>query len=862
MNSDQIRQKFLDFFANKGHRVEPSASLIPHNDKTLLFVNAGMVPFKDVFSGREKRDYCRAVSSQRCVRAGGKHNDLENVGFTARHHTFFEMLGNFSFGDYFKEEAIEFAWQFLTEELKIPADRLWVSVYEDDDDAEDIWVKKIGFPKSRISRCGAKDNFWSMGDTGPCGPCSEIFYDHGEDIAGGPPGHADEDGDRFIEIWNLVFTQFDRQADGYLKPLTHPCVDTGMGLERLAALLQGKHNNYDTDLFKQITKTITNLTSGIKIVHPSVRVIADHIRSTSFLIADGIMPSNEGRGYVLRRIIRRAIRHGHKLGIDEIFFYKLVKPLVETMSKVYPILSEQQQNIENSLKKEEERFATTLNQGMSLLEEAISELKDNKLDGKIVFKLYDTFGFPVDLTADVAREKNLTLDMEGFESQMKLQKERARASGDFSAKDNVPNIDSQSEFLGYESLSNASKVVAIIDNGKVVQQLNKESKAIIVLDKTPFYAQSGGQIGDMGILSNGTVLFKVRDTQKQPSGAFEHHGILEKGPLKVGDTLEAIVDKNNRRDIARNHSATHLLHAALREVLGENVQQKGSLVDNEKLRFDFSYEGNIADEYLLKIESMVNNKILANTKVWTEETDIENATKKGAMALFGEKYDKVVRVLTMGKNDFSVELCGGTHVNYLGDIGLFKIINQTGVAAGVRRIEAITGHKAYLHSCDVEKGLKKIASLTKSSYSDVVEKIETLVGQQKELEKKLEKMIQKNLNSSSDDFLSKAIEVKGIKVLAIQLLDVSPKEGRHLVDRFKSKLGTAIVVLAIVNGEKISLVAGVTKDLTDKYNAGTILGNVAQQLDGKAGGRADMAQGGGSNVAKLEAVLNGIKDTI
>lgn len=865
MTANQIRQKFLDFFANKNHTIEPSASLVPYNDKTLLFVNAGMVPFKDVFSGREKRKYTRAVSSQRCVRAGGKHNDLENVGFTARHHTFFEMLGNFSFGDYFKEEAIEFAWQFLTEELKIPASRLWVSVYEEDDEAEEIWIKKIGFPKSRISRCGAKDNFWSMGDTGPCGPCSEIFYDHGEDIAGGPPGHADEDGDRYIEIWNLVFTQFDRQIDGYLKPLENPCVDTGMGLERLTALLQDKHNNYDTDLFKQITKTITNLTSGIKITHPSVRVIADHIRSTAFLIADGVIPSNEGRGYVLRRIIRRAIRHGHKLGISEIFFYQLLKPLVKTMSQAYPILLEQQEHIAKILEKEEQRFAQTLIQGMTLLEEAIATLKGKKLKGETIFKLYDTFGFPVDLTADVAREKNLKIDLIGFEAEMKKQKDRAKNKANFDAQEFTPNINSQSEFLGYEGLKNSAKITAIIYKGEVVSQLEANNKGIIILDKTPFYAQSGGQIGDSGELLNDKFLFKVKDTQKQVSGAFEHYGVLEKGALKVGDVLEAVVDKNNRSNIARNHSATHLLHAALREVLGENVQQKGSLVDAEKLRFDFSYEGNIADEFLLKIESIVNRKILGNTKVWTEETDIETAKKKGAMALFGEKYDKFVRVLTMGKNNFSVELCGGTHVNYLGDIGLFKITAQSGVASGVRRIEAITGYKAYCYSCKTEQNVKKIADLTKSTEDKVVDKVQNLLNQQKALDKELAKIKRENLKNSSDDLLSKVVEIKGIKVLAIQLLDVSAKEGRDLVDKFKTKLGSAIVILAMVNQEKISLVAGITKDLTVKYNAGEILGSIAKKLDGKAGGRADMAQGGasgGSNVAKLQSVLDEIPKII
>ncbi|MBT5165171.1 MAG: alanine--tRNA ligase, partial [Candidatus Thioglobus sp.] len=676
MKTAQIRQKFLDFYASKEHTIEPSSSLVPHNDKTLLFVNAGMVPFKDVFSGLEKRPYTRAVSCQRCVRAGGKHNDLENVGYTARHHTFFEMLGNFSFGDYFKREAIQYAWEFLTVELGLPKEKLWVSVFEEDDEAEAIWVNEIGFPKNRISRCGAKDNFWQMGDTGPCGPSSEIFYDHGEQIAGGPPGHADEDGDRYIEIWNLVFTQYDKQEDGYLKPLDAPCVDTGMGLERLAAVLQHKNNNYDTDGFQSLVKSVVDLTSkssGIKQDNASVRVIADHIRSTAFMIVDGVIPSNEGRGYVLRRIIRRAIRHGHKIGIDKVFFYKLAPVLALELKQVYPELKLALANVEKVLKREEERFAQTLDQGMGILEEAIVNLKDGEIDGETVFKLYDTFGFPVDLTADVARERNLTIDMPGFEAEMTKQRDRARSAGDFKTTQKGVDITQETEFLGYQQLDNTTSVQALIKDGELVDFIEAGDHAIIVLVQSSFYAESGGQIGDSGTLSNNDIKFDVNNTQKQKTGAFEHHGSVSNGVIKVGDVLEAKVDARKRKRIARNHSATHLLHAALRGVLGETVTQKGSLVDSDKLRFDFSHDEIIAKADLDKIEAMVNRRILGNSMVHTDVTDIETAKKKGAMALFGEKYGDTVRVLSMGKNDFSVELCGGTHVNQLGDIGLFRI---------------------------------------------------------------------------------------------------------------------------------------------------------------------------------------------
>jgi len=865
MKTAQIRQKFLDFYASKEHTIEPSSSLVPHNDKTLLFVNAGMVPFKDVFSGLEKRPYTRAVSCQRCVRAGGKHNDLENVGYTARHHTFFEMLGNFSFGDYFKREAIQYAWEFLTVELGLPKEKLWVSVFEEDDEAEAIWVNEIGFPKNRISRCGAKDNFWQMGDTGPCGPSSEIFYDHGEQIAGGPPGHADEDGDRYIEIWNLVFTQYDKQEDGYLKPLDAPCVDTGMGLERLAAVLQHKNNNYDTDGFQSLVKSVVDLTSkssGIKQDNASVRVIADHIRSTAFMVVDGVIPSNEGRGYVLRRIIRRAIRHGHKIGIDKVFFYKLAPVLALELKQVYPELKLALANVEKVLKREEERFAQTLDQGMGILEEAIVNLKDGEIDGETVFKLYDTFGFPVDLTADVARERNLTIDMPGFEAEMTKQRDRARSAGDFKTTQKGVDITQETEFLGYQQLDNTTSVQALIKDGELVDFIEAGDHAIIVLVQSSFYAESGGQIGDSGTLSNNDIKFDVNNTQKQKTGAFEHHGSVSNGVIKVGDVLEAKVDARKRKRIARNHSATHLLHAALRGVLGETVTQKGSLVDSDKLRFDFSHDEIIAKADLDKIEAMVNRRILGNSMVHTDVTDIETAKKKGAMALFGEKYGDTVRVLSMGKNDFSVELCGGTHVNQLGDIGLFRITSEGGIAAGVRRIEAMTGYDAYLFDKQIEGSLGAIAQMTKTSNSGAVEKVTQLIKQQKELEKQIS-IFQKQLASNQgDDLIGQAQEVNGVKLLSTVVKGVSGKDLRDIADKLKDKLGSAVVVLAAVSEDKVALVAGVTKDLTDKYQAGKILNHVAQQVGGKGGGRPDMAQGGGTDPSSLGSALASVKDLI
>jgi len=864
MKTAEIRKKFLEYFAKQNHAIERSSSLVPHNDKTLLFTNSGMVPFKDVFSGAEKRPYTRAASCQRCVRAGGKHNDLENVGYTARHHTFFEMLGNFSFGDYFKKEAIRFAWEFLTEEIKLPPEKLWVSVFEDDDEAEDIWVNDIGFPKNRISRCGAKDNFWQMGDTGPCGPCSEIFYDHGESIPGGPPGHADEDGDRYIEIWNLVFTQFDKQDDGYLKPLDAPCVDTGMGLERLAAVLQHVNNNYDTDGFQELTKEIVKLSDpmlNIDQINPSVRVIADHIRSTAFMIADGVLPSNEGRGYVLRRIIRRAIRHGHKIGINKVFFYRLAPVLALQMNEIYPELKKNLANVEKTLKREEDRFLETLDQGMSILEESISKLSSTVIDGKTVFKLYDTFGFPVDLTADVAREKGLSLDMEGFDLEMEKQRHRARTSGDFSTQKTV-SIELESNFVGYDQLESNSSITAIIKSGLQVNELTEGDDAIIFIENTPFYAESGGQIGDSGQLIFNDGIFEVTDTQKQVSGAYEHHGRVISGSISMDDSANAKIDASKRKKIARNHSATHLLHAALRKVLGETVSQKGSLVDSDRLRFDFSHDEPLTADEINEIESMVNRKILGNTKVHSQVTDLDHAKKLGAMALFGEKYGETVRVLTMGKGDFSVELCGGTHVDRLGDIGLFKITNETGIASGVRRIEAITGFTAYQFDKNKENQINQISNLVKSEPSKVVDKILQILDQQKKLEKQISTFQKQLAGNQSDDLLNKVKEINGIKLLSEKIEGIETKDLRDILDKMKDKLSKAVVILALVKDNKISLVSGVTKNLTDQYHAGEILKHVANQIDGKGGGRPDMAQGGGNNISNLDKALESVEQLI
>ena len=865
MKTAEIRQKFLTYFESHGHSIQQSAPLVPHNDNTLLFVNAGMVPFKDFFTGAAKTPFNRAVSCQRCVRAGGKHNDLDNVGYTARHHTFFEMLGNFSFGDYFKSEAIRFCWDFLTVELGLPKDKLWVSVFEDDDEAADIWVKEIGFPLERISRCGAKDNFWQMGDTGPCGPCSEVFYDHGDHIEGGPPGTPEEDGDRFIEIWNLVFMQFDRQQDGTLVPLKSTGVDTGMGLERLAAVIQHENNNYDIDSFKELTNAVADLVpneQGIESTHASVRVIADHIRSTAFMIVDGISPSNEGRGYVLRRIIRRAIRHGHKLGISEIFFYKLVSVLSSQNKLAYPELISNQGQVEQTLRKEEERFIQTLDTGMSILESAIEVISGSEISGEVAFKLYDTYEFPVDLTADVARERGLTIDMAGFDSEMNIQKERARKAGDFESKKSSVVIENPTEFLGYDHFDNNATITAIIKNNESVNELIEGQEAIVILDQSSFYGESGGQVGDQGNLSNKTSQFKVSDTQKQASSAFEHFGILDSGSLKVGDKVNAIVDIDRRKKIMGNHSATHLLHESLRLILGDKVNQKGSLVEPDKLRFDFSHDEAVSKSNLDQVEALVNKQILGNSEVITEETDIESAKKKGAMALFGEKYGENVRVLSMGDDNFSVELCGGTHVERLGDIGRFKIISESGIASGIRRIEAVTGLEAYKLDKINEDNLDMIASLTKSNSVNLLEKIKQLISDQKSLEKQITNFQKQLASDQSVDLISKAENINGIKLLATEVSGVSAKDLRDLADKLKDKLGTAVVVLAVVSGKKVSLISAVTKNLTDKYQAGTILNHVASQIGGKGGGRADMAQGGGTEPEKLKDALNSVKDLI
>ena len=865
MNTAQIRQKFLTYFEKQGHTIVPSASLVPHNDKTLMFVNAGMVPFKDVFIGAVKKPYKRAVSSQRCVRAGGKHNDLENVGYTARHHTFFEMLGNFSFGDYFKSEAIRFAWEFLTKELKLPKEKLWVSVFEDDAEAEDIWINEIGFPKDRISHCGAKDNFWQMGDTGPCGPCSEIFYDHGEHIPGGPPGTPEEDGDRFFEIWNLVFMQFERQEDGTLVPLKSPGIDTGMGLERLAAVLQHVNNNYDIDTFSEITSEIVKLTpkdKKITVEDSSVRVIADHIRSTTFMVVDGITPSNEGRGYVLRRIIRRAIRHGHKIGISDVFFYKLVKLLAIQNKQAYPELFNSMKNVESIFKKEEKRFIQTLDQGMSILEEAISKIDDNVISGDIAFKLYDTFGFPLDLTADVAREKGLTIDLDGFDLAMDKQKERARNAGDFDAKKNAIIIDKETNFLGYESTSSPATITEIIKNGKLVDSITTGDEAIIVMSESPFYAESGGQVGDIGILKNNACEFNVSDTQKQASGAIEHFGIMNNGDLKINDSVDAIVDDNRRNNIMKNHSATHLLHEALRQSLGNSIEQKGSLVDSDKLRFDFSFDGALTNESIGDIELIVNQQILTNSEVKTQVSDIESAKKSGARALFGEKYGDTVRVLSMGKDNFSVELCGGTHVKRLGDIARFKIISEGGIAAGIRRIEAVTGIEAYKSDKRAQDSLEKIASTIKTNAGQAQEKVLQLIHQQKELDKEISSLKKQLASGQGDELLTKVEKVNGINLLAIELKDVGGKELRDIADKLKDKIGSVVIVLAAVNNGKVSLISGVTKDLTSKYQAGKILNHVAIQIGGKGGGRPDMAQGGGTKPEKLTKALKSVRELI
>ncbi len=859
-SSTEIRKAFLDFFKDKQHEIVASSSLVPANDPTLLFTNAGMVQFKDVFLGQDKRAYVRATSSQRCVRAGGKHNDLENVGYTARHHTFFEMLGNFSFGDYFKREAIQYAWEFLTEVLKLPEDKLWVTVFDEDQESEDIWLKEMKIDSTRFSRIGAKDNFWSMGETGPCGPCSEIFYDHGGDIPGGPPGTPEEDGDRYIEIWNLVFMQYDRDAEGKLNPLPKPSVDTGMGLERLAAIMQNGHSNYDIDLFQALIKAIADIAGCKDRQSNSLKVIADHIRSCSFMIVDGVIPSNEGRGYVLRRIIRRAIRHGHKLGLRDAFFYKLVAALVEQMGEAYPEFAKMQAQVEKVLRKEEQRFAETLDQGMTILEQAIADLSGKEIPGETIFKLYDTYGFPYDLTADIARERNLSMDKIGFDKAMDAQRERARSVKSFSADyAQAINIEGSTDFTGYEILKDSSKVAALFKEGQAVEQLTEGEQGMLILDHTPFYAESGGQVGDQGELVSVDGVFNVTDTQKQGQ-IFAHIGSVSKGSVSVGNSVEAYVEESDRQQIAEHHSATHLMHAALRDVLGEHVQQKGSLVDTEKLRFDFSHFEPISIEQLAQIEDLVNTHIRCNHDIETKIMSQDDAIASGAMALFGEKYGDSVRVLDMG--GFSIELCGGTHVQRTGDLGVFKIISETGVAAGVRRIEAVAGSKALNWLDEGEAALADIASLIKAKRGDVVQKVEHILANNRQLEKELEKLKAKMASSQGSDLAGQAQEISGINVLAAKLDGADVKVLRETLDQLKNKLGNAAVVLAAVNGEKVSIVAGVSKDKTDIIKAGDLVNVVAEQVGGRGGGRPDMAQAGGTNPAGLDAALKSVPDWI
>jgi len=861
MKSAEIRQKFLQFFADRGHEIVPSSSLVPGNDPTLLFTNAGMVQFKDAFLGDEVRSVNRATSSQRCVRAGGKHNDLENVGYTARHHTFFEMLGNFSFGDYFKREAIKYAWEFLTVELGLPAEKLWVTVYQDDDEAAALWLDEMKIDPTRFSRLGEKDNFWAMGDTGPCGPCSEIFFDHGEDVPGGPPGSPDEDGDRYIEIWNLVFMQYERKADGTLTPLPKPSVDTGAGLERVAAVLQNVHSNYEIDLFQSLLADIGVITGVEDLTNNSLRVIADHIRSCSFLIVDGVLPSNEGRGYVLRRIIRRAVRHGYQLGVKEVFFYKIVAGLVKVMGEAYPELKAKQSSVEKALRDEEQQFARTLENGMAILEKAIANLNGDTLAGETVFKLYDTYGFPVDLTADVARESGITLDMEGFEAAMQVQRAQARAAGNFSAVDKL-ELDGVevTDFCGYEALEASGDVAAIYVNGKPQDSLKGGEAATLVLTSSPFYGESGGQVGDSGTLFAEGVEFRVDDTQKQ-NDVLLHIGELVIGSLKVGDALAGQVEASARKAITLNHSATHLMHAALRNTLGEHVTQKGSLVDATRLRFDFSHSAPVTADELAKIEAAVNAEILANTQVAKEVMALEAAQQRGAMALFGEKYGDEVRVVSMG-GKFSVEFCGGTHVERTGDIGLFKILSESGISAGVRRIEAVTGQGALALVAREEQTLKQLCELVKANQDDLLERVKQMNATNKTLEKELDQLKAKMASSAGSDLAASAKEVGGIKLLACAVDDFDPKALRETVDQLKNKLGTAVVLLISTAGGKVSIVAGVSKDLTDRIKAGELANMVATQVGGKGGGRPDMAMAGGSDVEAVPAAVASVEEWV
>ncbi len=853
--SAELRDQFLKYFESHGHTIVASSPLVPANDPTLLFTNAGMVQFKDVFLGTEKRNYLRATTAQRCVRAGGKHNDLENVGYTARHHTFFEMLGNFSFGEYFKKEAIHYAWDFLTNVVGLPPERLWVTVYAEDDEAAEVWLDDIGIDPERFTRIGTSDNFWSMGDTGPCGPCSEIFYDHGPEIEGGPPGTPEEDGDRYIEIWNLVFMQYNRDESGEMTPLPKPSVDTGMGLERLAAVLQNVHNNYEIDLFKSLIEAAGKLTGTRDLENKSLRVIADHIRSCAFLIVDGVLPSNEGRGYVLRRIIRRAARHGHQLGCKKPFFYQLVAALDDEMGDAYPELRQHRGHVERVLHKEEQRFAETLEQGMRILEDAIAAMQGDVIDGETVFKLYDTYGFPVDLTADVAREKNLQIDQAGFEKAMQAQRERARASSQFNASGSAFKLGDYpaTRFLGYERYTAEAKVIAILQRDEAIDQLENGDRAVVILDQTPFYAESGGQVGDVGFIRVGDETeFEVSDTQKQ-NDVYLHVGHLRNGELSVGDEVTGAIDEGYRRAVMLNHSATHLMHAALRKVLGTHVQQKGSLVAADRLRFDFSHYQPLERDEIIAIEQWVNDQIRGNLETRTETMDMEAAKQAGAIALFGEKYGDVVRVLRIGSD--SVELCGGTHVPRAGDIGLFKIVLETGIASGVRRIEAVTGETAVQRFIDSEAKLETAANKLKASRDDVLQRIEQLQASNRALEKQLEAIKSRQAAQTGGDLASQAKEVKGIKVLAASLDGANVKTLRDTVDQLKNKLGAAAVVLASNDNGKLSIIAGVTRAESEKIRAGDLANLVAEQCGGRGGGRADMAQAGGNQPENLDAAL-------
>ena len=856
MKSNELRRTFLEYFRGRSHEIVPSSPLVPGNDPTLLFTNAGMVQFKDVFLGTDRRPYVRATTAQRCVRAGGKHNDLENVGYTARHHTFFEMLGNFSFGDYFKREAIGHCWELLTGVLGLPPEKLWVTVYEHDDEAARIWFDDIGIDQARFSRCGEKDNFWAMGDTGPCGPCSEVFYDHGPEVPGGPPGSPDEDGDRYIELWNLVFMQFNRDSEGNMEPLPKPSVDTGLGLERTAAVLQGVHSNYETDLFANLIGAAVEITGAADPGDKSLRVVADHVRSCAFLITDGVVPSNEGRGYVLRRIIRRAIRHGHRLGVRDPFFWRMVAPLDAEMGDAYPELRRRRGQVERALRQEEEQFARTLDQGMRILEDAIDGLDGSEIPGETVFKLYDTYGFPVDLTADIARERSLTVDHDAFERAMEGQRARARASSRFKAAGEAAiDVGATSAFIGYDRLDGPATVTAVLRDGREVPRLESGEEGWVVLDETPFYAESGGQVGDRGRLVAGAAGFEVTDTQRH-GDAIVHVGTVAGEALSTGAAVEARVDGGARRAAARNHSATHLVHAALRSVLGEHVQQKGSLVASDRLRFDFSHYEPVTRDEIRRIESMVSSWILDNDEARTEVMPLEEAKRSGAIALFGEKYDDPVRVLSFG--DYSVELCGGTHVSRAGDVGLFKIVSEGGIAAGVRRIVALTGEAALAWMHSMEDRLDRIAGSVKADAETVADRVEAMLARSRELERELDRLKARVAASHGDDLAAQAVDIEGLKVLAAQIDGADPKALRETVDRLKSRLGSGAVVLATVNAGKVALVAGVTKDCTDRIEAGTLANHVARQVGGRGGGRPELAQAGGNDPSGVERAIRSV----